>query len=494
MHIAVVSHSITDFYFTPQRASALGAESIAALLELRGHTVSRYNFSLGQKQDVPIPKELGYLKPLIISGESGATSFFSTYRRFGPAPTDAAAKLLAPAPDAVWISCFAYAYRDDAAALAEEIRLKDRDIPIVLGGAGLTVAPESFSIPGVIDIAVAGEAEPLIDDILLLQENLRNSQDRNRTLGIEEKSGEWFYPSVTHLSPYRNRERIVLSITRGCPKRCSFCSNHLTHGRNFRLADAKLVRELFDRIKPDPEKTLHIAFEDDNLLLARDYFFALLDYITYRFPKASFSAENGMDYLHLNRERIDKLIAYGFTQFNLSAGSFSSRALLAAERPYQFDKLKEILGMIKARGGYTILYFISGLSGDTGISIAETLARTLALPADIGISPFYAVPGLPGFETGELKANFCKGSSLYPWNNSLSAIEQVTAFRLARLVNLLKHPDRDRELSEKILREQRLHTRIRGEVLPVAEEKIDLNMCDKFFSMMCSWRTHCNSR
>jgi radical SAM superfamily enzyme YgiQ (UPF0313 family) len=481
MRITVAVPPITDFYFSPPRTAALGAATVVRALQLAGHETFFLNFMhFGKKaHKVPLPEKLSYLSEITTENEFGPTAFFTDYRRKGPDPAVCAEQIISTKPDAVWISCFAYAYSDDALALAEEIKKIDNSITITIGGGGPSALPAYFLMNNSIDTVCRGEIEPEI-------ENLLNQTGKSKESFTTEET-MIFVPVV--LPPHRGTIRISLSLTRGCPKHCAFCSNFLTQGRKFRRSPLEKVREEINRldINQATAGSMHFAFEDDNILLDREYFYAVLSYIQKIFPGATFSAENGLDYLLLTEEVIDRLIGYGITQFNLSAGSMDSSTLKSQHRVFNFKKLKKVISYIHTKGIKTILYFICGLSEDTPETVVNSLLELSKLPVEIGISPFYAVPGLPGFEDKELFLNnpayLCKGSSLFPWNKSLTTRQLMTAFRLARLVNLCSHPDRDRELFDKCFLSGMIFTRIRGkdQNKPVPVESCDSSMVNRFF-------------
>jgi hypothetical protein len=145
MKAAVVQASIYDFYFTPRRAAALGAVSLMRELEKIGWTVSFLNLPLmGKARSMALPDELDYLRPFIVTGETGPLSWFTGYKRFGPTPEESAEKILAGEPDVVFISQFAWAYSEEVFRLAEELKNRRSDIPVVVGGHG------SLMLPGIL--------------------------------------------------------------------------------------------------------------------------------------------------------------------------------------------------------------------------------------------------------------------------------------------------------------------------------------------------------
>jgi anaerobic magnesium-protoporphyrin IX monomethyl ester cyclase len=254
-------------------------------------------------------------------------------------------------------------------------------------------------------------------------------------------------------------------LTRGCPYRCLFCANHLTHGREFRKIPVQDVLSLLEQIGITD---FHLNLEDDNLLANTYYFCDFLDSYHSRFPEATLSAENGLDYRLLTPPLISRMIESGFTRFNLSMASSDSRILTNQNRKGEQEQLSDVLYLLEQKKIPAVTYFICGLEGDSIETVSRNLLFLAAHPTEIGISPFYAVPGLPGFEQpGEnglpgLPALYC-GSSVWPWNGNLSTAQLITAFRLSRFINLLKSPDRVLwpELIQKTIETKRLHT-IRG--------------------------------
>ena len=156
---AVVVPSICDFYTTPQRLAALGEKIVATILQNAGWDTRWLHFPKAGKRTLQLPPVLSHLKPYLMPGEFGPTAFFSKYHRFGPSPHAAAGTILAGRPEAVFLSCFAFAYADDTLALARHLKDQCPSLPVFAGGAGVSVLPEYFLVDGSIDAVIPGEAE-----------------------------------------------------------------------------------------------------------------------------------------------------------------------------------------------------------------------------------------------------------------------------------------------------------------------------------------------
>lgn len=183
-------------------------------------------------------------------------------------------------------------------------------------------------------------------------------------------------------------------------------------------------------------KTICINFEDDNLLLAADYFINVLQTMHALIPGASFYAENGLDYTLLNAQIVKTLIELGFNQFNLSLATTQKATAQKQNRVLRLEHFQNILRIIKKYRLPCITYFICGLEEDSIETIAHTLAYLARLPTRSGISFFYAVPGIMNFEDtvffDTMSPVLGKASSVYPWHKSLTTVTMITVFRLSR--------------------------------------------------------------
>lgn len=437
MKAVIAVPSVHDFYFTPSRASALGAAALEKILSSCGIKADILNFPAQSKKSVKLqlPGDLSHLEPHILKKEHGPLSFFTNFKRFGPERSACAAQIIELNPDIVFISCFAWAYAAESIDLAEELKRLSSCLPIAVGGAGVTVNPDYFRKSKTMDFVLPGEAESIIpvflDEVYSISSSITQSENT--------KSELRFLWNETGVSAKKKQRFISAMLTRGCPKKCRFCANHLVHGRTFRKSELKEIENEIAKIPSD--LNVHINFEDDNLLFDRKYFLDVLKIINNKFPDAVFTAENGLDYTLLDTETINLLIGSGFKAFNFSMTS-SSRELLSKEnRPADSSKLKNAIETAAAAGIPSTTYFICGLEGDSPASVLDSLIALHSLPTLTGISMFYPVPGLENFppeKMSRISPRLCAGSSAWPWNGSLSTIQLITAFRLSRLSNLIK--------------------------------------------------------
>ena len=483
MKAVVVVPPVFDFYHTPHRTAGLGAEIVLRLLRDRGWQAKLLNFPAqcpkGVKAD--LPEALNHLRPYLLAGESGRLAFFSRYQRFGPSLEECRRQILDNHPDLVFISCFAFCYAETALDLAVALG-RDGDRPIIAcGGAGVSAHPGYFMQNAAVDFAFVGEAEVALPLFLEVTASENGDFERVPNLFYKQRQRTVAPTQITRtvadeiafvLTKTAETDAAVFystALSRGCPKACRFCSNFISQGRRFRTVPLeKIRRALADQIGRGPvdcAKQVIVNFEDDNFLWDPDYFFSVLDLFKAIWPRAGFLAENGMDYTLLTPDLLEKLLQYGMKQFNFSLVSNDTDLLRQEKRTSDRRRYETIIGRLQQADIPCITYFICGLKNDSPEKTVDNLAYLAQQPTRVGISLFYPVPGLPDFRDpalfDDVRPVLCAGSSAWPWNQSLSTGQMITAFRLSRLVDLMKSRRRtpwDELLLERSLKDQRLYT------------------------------------
>ena len=481
--IVIIVPPLQDFYATPHRSASLGAETVRKVLQQYGYAGTLIDglINTSRVKQIPLPSGLNHLIPHILREETGRCSFFTRFQHFGKEYHELINAMEPLQPDLVFLSCFAYCYSTPALELADCIKKRFPSAVIVAGGAGVSVYPDSFLRRQSIDYTLSGEAEVTLQPFMSYLTGSQNNPHTVPHLGWKTAGkrlystvqgytdAESMLPVLTDAPRRKGVIRYATALSRGCSARCSFCSNHLTHGRVFRHSALEHFEKMVKELPAPPSGTeVQFNFEDDNLLYDTPFFTALLKICRVRFPHARFFAENGLDYRLLTPQLCSDLIAAGFSQFNFTVGSVSPAILANEHRTGNEAHFDRLLTITRQAGIPVVSYLICGLPGDTKESVAANLRFLQQRPTAVGMSMFYPVPGLPGFEDRALfdahPPQRCAGSSAWPWSGSVSTETLVTAFRLARFINLCKAPERsgeEQELISRTLQHGKLFTVIR---------------------------------
>jgi anaerobic magnesium-protoporphyrin IX monomethyl ester cyclase len=499
----VIVPPFRDFYFTKHRFSALGAQIAANLLARYGLQVELLNFPLMNSRGsrIDLPGEMNYLQPFVIENETGPLSFFTSFRRFGPTPEACVAMIEEHKPEICFFSVFAFCYADDAIALAKKIRAKMPSVPLVAGGGGPAAYPGYFIKDGAFNYVFTGEAEACIAPFFTALALPCPDFKKVPNLVWKKNGAIQFSPLLTR--PQDKELEIVLaktsesgsritfstSLTRGCPKLCDFCSSRQIFGNRLRTVSLGRIEELlanFSQKNNQSDKMVTINFEDDNLLCNEHYFRSAVSLFRKFIPGVTFIAENGIDYSLLTPELCEWLVQNGMSKFNLSLASFDAMTLKKKSRFIDLDRYEKVIAFLAEKNIPSVTYFICGFKEDTLETTADNLSYLFNKQTVIGISMFYAVPGLPGFSDTALfdktPASRCLGSAAFPWNDSLSTETMMTAFRLSRYSNLTKSNDKsetDHRLIEIVANRKRLHTLVKEKsgaekIIPVPRQDHEL--------------------
>ncbi len=482
----VVVPPVRDFYFTRHRFSSLGARIVLGILKQYGLEATLLDFpsmSRNGKQ-IDIPSDIAYLGKYMVPGETGKLSYFTKYQIFGPPPEQCAQKIHSLSPTLCFISCFAFSYGSELIDISRNVKKFNPAVTVVAGGAGVSAYPLYFLRDTSVDFVLSGEAEKGLREFLKAFVNKELPYDRVSNL-------QWKYEGNFRASPvtgfadasaiepvaskvYETKNSVFIStcLSRGCPSGCKFCSNKITHGTTFRLTTSEKVLSKLEGFLIDEKgqnRSILINFEDDNMLLAPEYLIDIMREAQDRFGALSFLAENGIDYRLLSPGFADHLISLGMTRFNFTLGSADESILENLKRKSSLAHFETIVRHIASRGIPVLSYFIAGLEGDSKDSTVDTLSLLSTLPTSVGLSMFYAVPNLAGFENmsrfDAIAPSVCNGSSAYPWNGTMSTDELVTTFRISRYVNLLKSREKsemEMELLRKIRSDNRLYTFVKN--------------------------------
>ncbi|OHD39338.1 MAG: hypothetical protein A2015_07835 [Spirochaetes bacterium GWF1_31_7] len=439
MRVALFNHPFNDFYKSPSRMSS-------GILSYLAHMIGNYEsicFDVVKHIVTPIdlPDELSYIAPHICDDITDY-SFFRSYFRFGAVHNFNHKDFKVFSPDVILITTFAFCYADGLKDQIEYLR-KLSGAVIIIGGSGVSSNPQWYIENVRSDFCVVGPAEIVLPELIerinrgVGTEDLVNVFSSAHMCKVDLNKNYNFKP---YYSFNKRNKTLQLQLTRGCPKKCQYCSIGLTAGNKFRKSnpdDIENVFKLFPTIK-------RVDFEDDNLSCDSKYFFNVLDIVRKYCPDALISFENGIDFTTLTDDVLERLQNYTILQYNISFTSAENSILDTHHRGYTVDQFEVSIRKIIKTGKPVIVYFIAGLPGDTAGNIFNTIKYLFSLDVIIGISPFYAVPGTKVIENiKESNKPFMTSAMSFNGYGVISELEKITFFMLTRFINAMKKSNKN---------------------------------------------------
>jgi radical SAM superfamily enzyme YgiQ (UPF0313 family) len=299
------------------------------------------------------------------------------FRRYG-LPYSTLVQRLSDLPDADAIlitSSMTYWYT----GVAETIRvLRKRypGIPVILGGTYATLMPEHARANSGADLVLPGSLEAV-----------RGSLGSALGLQLADKQP---FPAW---ELYSKLNYAVMSISRGCPFRCTYCASH-------RLESRYLPRNLEDitaELKYLADlKIRRIAFYDDAMLFHPDF-----DEIMKRIIGIGLELHtpNGLHVTQITPKRARLMKEAGFRSLYLSLETVDERLLQITGAKVSPDAFTQAVRILKDAGFSDKLgaYVLFGLPSQTEESVKRTLDLALSEGVKPHIAEFSPVPGTPDF-------------------------------------------------------------------------------------------------
>lgn len=221
--------------------------------------------------------------------------------------------------------------------IARLIKTEFPNSTVVLGGLHPTALPDEPLKTGYVDYVVRGEGEMVM---LQLYRAIRGDGDPTRVLGVSyRRDGQCFHnpeaplvPDINeipmfpyHLFKHPKYDMGFMTTSRGCPYRCSYCSQRLMTGTTYRYKSAEKIIEELD-VLVNTYKQKQVVFYDDNFCLQRKRVHTLCDMLisTGMNKKVSLSVQTRADNLleHGGEDLVRHMAEAGFSHvgFGLETG------------------------------------------------------------------------------------------------------------------------------------------------------------------------------
>lgn len=356
----------------------LGPVSLATQLQHEGHLVTIKDFLL------PATKQAATPPPFF--KQQGAPP----YRHYGLPLVECFAWLNDNLPkyDVVCLAMCQCAVYECGAAIGQYITTQT-DKPLVIGGPFVTTATQqALALTGA-DVAVVGEGEGCIGKAVVDAKDRRFSAKKGLPiilLGAQMHPQEllppdWRLAPPANYPKYNGKVRCVLSVSRGCPHKCEFCSVHTIMGRQHR-------RLLYPSVAADlgalfAQGVRYFCFIDDNLFINKaatdDLIHCIdtLDAVLPGFDKCRFYVEEGLEVRAAKQPGLLKLLAaHRFDNIAIGLETMNPKTLQDIQKPYaQFRDVEAAVEQAKLAGITLKGFYIIGFENDTVESVARDIVE-----------------------------------------------------------------------------------------------------------------------
>jgi magnesium-protoporphyrin IX monomethyl ester (oxidative) cyclase len=323
-------------------------------------------------------------------------------------------------PDLIGISnlyTFAYPLVKDISDAIKNVT----SVPIVVGGAHVSIQTETVLSSSKIDYVVIGEGEQAT---LELVEHLDKGSDVSKIDGIGYKTHgkvkinpklnfiknldelpfparnllpmeNYFKAKEAHGSVKEDKWTPIIT-SRGCPNNCSFCSTPRIWHRLWRARSAKnVVDEIEECVKKWDIKEIH--FNDENVTVDIKRAREICNEIIERKLDIVWQTPNGIGVEHLDKDTLSLMKKSGCYHITVAPENASRYVLNLMNKEINLQHIREVVQWCRQLGIKTASYFIFGFPGERKEDILTTLRYSRLLASDgldeVVYSLFTPLPG-----------------------------------------------------------------------------------------------------
>ena len=372
----------------------LGIGYIAAALENEGYDVSVIDS--------------------VVEGYNNSEHVDDTMVRIGISDDELRGRIQDIRPDVVGISSMFTMQRRNTHRVAEIVKNIDSEIPVIVGGAHPTAAPDQVLADENVDIVVLSEGDnsigPVIDAFkkgagfksldgvayrgpegIIIQEkrNVINDLDilpfPARHLLPMEKYLEVGARHGGALTPGTRPASLISS--RGCQFRCNFCTAFKVFGRLPRVRSIDSVMSEIDELVNDYGVNW-LFFEDDQLIAKVAHAEALFDAIIERNYGISWDTPNGVSAWLLNEKLLHKMAKSGCTTVNLALESGNQYVLdKIINKPVKLHQIPPLVETIRKTGMEIGAFLVVGNFSDNGVETLDQIRDSFRMARALKVTP-----------------------------------------------------------------------------------------------------------
>ncbi len=365
----------------------LGLAYVAAVLNTNGHVVKIYNtdHQTGHK-DVNL---------------EGIFDAYDSYRDIvnnldHPIWQEVLSKIDEYSPDLLGITTVFSATLKSVENIAAMVKQHDKGIRIVVGGPHATLAADETLKSEALDYLIRFEGEQTLlelvegkhlTDIAGLSYKEGNNIVHNSEREFIENMNSLPFPNpALQLIPLDDMNETfgVIATSRGCPKRCIFCSSPRLWGSRIRYRSvSNVIEEIRERYHEYGVRKFY--FSDDSFNLNKRYAKELLQAILDADLKIRFFCEANIG--SFDRELMELMKKSGCIRLKLGMESGSGRILRLMKKGITVRQIRETCSLAKEIGIPYTLYVMIGMPTETLREMYQTLELAQQMePAYVSLS------------------------------------------------------------------------------------------------------------
>ncbi len=271
-------------------------------------------------------------------------------------------------------------YVDGIVSIINEVK-KDFNVPVILGGSGFSLIPDTFLNKSDADFGIVGEGEVAVLELL---EKISEGKPVKEKLIKSSKTLEGFLiPGVKHdseLAEYYIRKTGILSIQtkRGCAKKCLYCSYPLLEGRTLRLrSSSDIINEI--RFFSHRYDIKQVVFTDSVFNQGR--FMELIKDMKKQNMTVPWSAFFTPE--KLRKRDVELMKETGLCAVEIGADATTDTTLSALNKSFSFKDVVEAIELFTEFKIPVANYFIFGGPGETPKTLSEGIDNIKNLPRSV---------------------------------------------------------------------------------------------------------------
>lgn len=305
--------------------------------------------------------------------------------------------------------------------IAHSIKETSPSLTVILGGHHATLNPDESIKNSDFDAICIGEGEKAVVEYAARISNnekpggINNLWIKNSDDTVEKNDQDPFIQDLDSLPPIdmglwadwiEDKTRIAsILIARGCPNRCSYCSNHalakVSKGKYVRFRSvAVVIGELKCLIEKNPDLE-SVFLEAETLCLKIDYLMDLCKAL------AELNSNRSKPIIFGTNMAVSKLVAYNeelmeylrkanfkFVNIGLESGSERVRKEILRRPAYTNQEFLDFCVLAKNHEIDCNIFALIGIPGETIKDFQETIKMVrLSEPKHVYLSIFYPYPG-----------------------------------------------------------------------------------------------------